>query len=63
MKVEDFDEFKAENKKLSEIVKELKKVNEMLESDLETTNKLFDEQKALTESYKAVLLDLLKGTI
>lgn len=62
MKVKDFDELEAENKKLGETVKELKKVNEMLESDLETVNKLFNEQEALTNSYKAVLLDLLKET-
>lgn len=55
MKVKDFDELEAENKKLSETVKELK-------SDLETLNKLFNEQKALINSYKAVLLDLLKET-
>lgn len=62
MKVKDFDELEAENKRLSETVKELKKVIEMLESDLETLNKLFNEQEALTNSYKTVLMDLLKGT-
>lgn len=55
MKVKDFDELEFGNKKLSETVKELK-------SDLETLNKLFNEQKALINSYKAVLLDLLKET-